>query len=593
MFPLLDSLRSPADLKKFSIQGLNSLCFEIRAFLIESISKTGGHIGANLGVVELTTALHYVFEAPSDKIIFDTGHQGYTHKLLTGRKDLFSSLNKFDGMLRFLSKSESAYDTIEASHAGTAISIATGFALSHKLSDRKERVISIIGDGSLVEGMSAEGLNFAVASKLPMIIIINDNGMAIPPNIGGIKNLFSGIDWQEKSRAYFTGLGFQYISVDDGHDLNKLISAFQGAKSVYDNGAIVVHVKTEKGHGLAIAKDHKYKLHFSMPFNPITGQGSSPLPVGQSFTKVAAKKLHELMKNDKNIIAITPSTPYASDLDQCMMDFPNQVVDVGMAEQQAMGLGVGLAMSGKKPFVCFQTTFMQRAFDQIMHDACYMNLPVTILGVRSGFAGFDGATHHGIYDISYLRSLPNIKLFYPGHSTDMEAIIESRATHADGPMIILYPYENVPENEYIYKENELNIKQPQIIHYGLDGYILTVGNRIETALELRKLLKQEHADFGVVNIRWLKPLPFTWLQKLLSRVPRIVTLEENIASGGFGSSIAELICKNNLNCKLLCSAIEKDFVKPGDKTTLSVLTGIDANSILIKMKNLWNFMEMT
>lgn len=587
MYSLLERITAPAEFKKLAASDLPRLCGEIRCFLIETISKTGGHIGANLGVIELTTAIHHVFDVRTDKIIFDTGHQGYTHKLLTGRMAQFSTLNQPGGMLRFLAKQESAFDAIEASHAGTAISIGTGFALKNKLGGNSEYIITVTGDGSLVEGMSAEGLNFAVAQKLPMIIVINDNGMAIPPNVGGIKNLFSGDDWESKSRHYFTGLGFQYISVDDGHDLNKLIGAFLGAKAIYQNGATVVHVKTEKGHGLGLAKNHKYKLHFSMPFDPITGQGSSPMPAGQSFAKVAAKKLHELMRADDKIIAITPSTPYASDLDECMKDFPDRVIDVGMAEQQAMGLAVGLALSGHKPVVCYQATFMQRAFDQILHDACYMNLPITILGVRSGFAGFDGATHHGIYDISYLKSLPNLKLFYPGHSTDLQEMLAERARQSVGPMIILYPYENVPENEDRYKEENFDVNQPQIVAYGLDGYILTVGNRLTTALELKNKLKAENLDFGIVNIRWLAPLPEAWLLKVLKSVPRVITLEENILTGGFGSSISALICRESIACQLFCSGIEKPFVQPGGKSELSVDAGIDAHSILNKMKTVW------
>jgi 1-deoxy-D-xylulose-5-phosphate synthase len=590
---MLDEIKSPLDIKRYSIAELQLLSDEIRNFLIDSISKTGGHIGANLGVVELTVALHYVFDAPADKIIFDTGHQGYTHKLLTGRKERFKTLNEIDGMSRFLSKCESPFDIIEASHAGTAIPIATGFALSNKLNNKKEYVIAFVGDGALVEGMSAEGLNFAVASNLPMIIVINDNGMSIPPNIGAIKNLFSGADWQEKSRAHFSGMGFRYIAVDDGHDLNKLISAFLAVKSIYDDGAIIVHVKTEKGRGLAIAKNHKYKLHFSMPFDPVTGQGSSPLPAGKSFAKVGALKLNEVMRSDSDVIAITPATPYASDLDQCLADFPERVIDVGMAEQQAMGLAAGLALAGKKPFVCYQSTFMQRAFDQIIHDACYMNLPITILCVRSGFAGFDGPTHHGIYDISYLRGLPNLKLFYPGHSSDLEAMIEARAKDPAGPMIILYPYENVPNDEDGYKEDKLDIRKPQVVYSGADGYILTVGNRLETALTLRVLLQESGKDFGVINIRWLKPLPSDWLEETIKKVPDAITLEENIIDAGFGSLITELICRNNLNCRIFCSAIEKDFIKAGDKKTLSENSGIDAQSIFQRLKNVWNLTRRT
>ncbi|MEW5895434.1 MAG: 1-deoxy-D-xylulose-5-phosphate synthase [Candidatus Omnitrophota bacterium] len=583
----LDKVKEPGDLKRFSVNELASLSEEIRDFLIDSISKTGGHIGANLGVIELTVALHYVFSMPEDKIIFDTGHQGYTHKLLTNRKELFKTLNQRGGMSRFLTRDESDYDVIDASHAGTAISIASGFALKKALKHTQENVVAVVGDGSLVEGMSAEGLNYIPEVQLPMVVVINDNGMSIPVNVGGIRILFSGKDWQKKSRNHFEGLGYEFFCVEDGHDMESLVTVLKQAQKASRNHAVVVHVKTEKGKGLAIAKNHKYKLHFSMPFDPRTGAGTSPVPAGKTYAVVAGDKLCEVMKQNEDIVIFTPSTPYASGIDHCFECFPERTIDVGMAEQHALGQAAGLAMAGLKPFVCYQSTFMQRAFDQLIHDVAFMNLPVTIMGVRSGFAGYDSSTHHGIYDLSYLRCIPNLKIFYPGTAYELETMIEERGKSPDGPMLILYPYEKVRAEEDQEQPRDKSLKGAQVVHQSRTGYILSVGNSLGTAFKLRKLLASRNVDFGVVNIRWISPLPQEQLLSLMKSVQYVVTLEENVLDGGFGGSIAELISDHEPGCKLLRSGIEKCFVGPGDKDDLCKEVRIDAESILKIMEQRW------
>ena len=584
----LDLINSPADLKRLSVRELKMYADEIRCFLIETISKTGGHIGTNLGVVELTIGLHYVFSMPHDKIIFDTGHQGYTHKIITGRRDLFKTLNQPFGMSRFLTRMESSYDLIDASHAGTAVSIASGYALKKLLKKTTESIIAVVGDGALVEGMSSEALNYIVEKFLPMIVVINDNGMSIPVNVGGIKNLFSGQNWEIKSKYYFEGLGYQYLSVEDGHNIESLVKTFQEAKMLSENNSVIVHVKTEKGKGLEIAKKHKYKMHFSMPFDPVTGEGSSPVPTGRTYATVAGEKLCKLMGKESDIVVITPSTPYASGLDSCAEFYPERTIDVGMAEQQAVGLAVGLAMSGMKPFVCYQATFMQRAFDQIFHDIAFMNLPVTILGVRSGFAGFDSPTHHGIYDLSYLRAVPNLKIFYPGTSYELEKIIEQRSLNPDGPMLILYPYEGIRKSELLFQPQHSDVELAEVIQPSKTGYIISVGNTLEAALEFRKLLATENVDFGLINIRWINPLPIDQLKNLLATVKYVVTTEENVLDGGFGSSIAELLLDNELGIKLFRSGIDRGFVETGDKQELSKKTRIDAISILKNVKKRWS-----
>lgn len=585
---MLNSIKEPNDIKKLSIQELKDLSCEIRNFLVESISKTGGHIGANLGVIELTIAVHYIFNSPEDAILFDVGHQGYTHKLLTGRKAKFSTLNSIGGISRFISKQESFFDEMDASHAGTAISTGIGMAVGFKLNGSSNIVVSIVGDGALVEGMSFEALNFATERDLPLIIIVNDNGMAIPKNVGGISKLFSGKNWQEKSDAYFSGLGFQYFSVENGHDLQSLVETMQKASNAVKKGSVVVHVKTEKGMGLELAKAHPYKMHFSMPFDPLTGSGCSPVPAGVSYAKIAGDTLYELLQKDKEIIVLTPATPYASGLESCLSDFPENVIDVGMAEQHALGMAAGLAIKKKKVFACFQSTFLQRSMDQIFHDICYMNLPVTILAARSGFAGFDSPTHHGIYDLSYLRGLPNLDMFYAGTSFDLRKIIQLRSEQAENPLIILHPYENVfKEEDKYFSEPVENIHESDIIFDGKDGFIFAVGNKLETGIELRELLQKKNQDFGILNIRWINPLPKDQLIQIMERVDKIVTLEENIKRAGFGSSIGMLIVENGLSNKLFVSAIQEEFVQVGDKEYLSEKCGIDAHSVFQRISTKW------
>ena len=581
---LLDKINNPEDIKNYSIAELELLADEMRSFLINSISETGGHIGTALGVIEPTISLHYVFNMPNDKIIFDTGHQGYPHKLLTGRKNLFNSLNEIDGMSRFLSRDESEYDLIDASHAGTAISIASGMSFIDKNSNNF--VIAVVGDGSLVEGMSFEGLNFGISKKKPLIIVINDNGMAIPPNVGGIKNLFSGEDSLKKSKSFFNGLGYNYKGIKDGHNIKDLISAFNEAKNLTKENPTVVHVKTEKGKGLKIASSHPYKMHFSMPFDPTTGEGSSPTPSGKTYAVVAGEKLYSLLQKNKDFMVITPSTPYASGLDKCLQDFPENVIDVGMAEQHALGMASGLALNGKSVIVCYQSTFMQRAMDQIIHDMCFMNLPITILSVRSGFAGFDNHTHHGIYDISYLRSIPNLSIFYAGTSRDLESIIENQIKNPRGPMVVLHPYEELRKDEEHYYSEDQSINNMEILKDGKDGFILSIGNTLGTSIKVCNYLSNHEIKFGLANVRWIKPLPIE-IEKLIKSSKRLITTEENVLNGGFGSSISELINDGDFDCSLLRNGIDDCFVKPGDKEYLSRITNIDEKSLISKIKHKW------
>ena len=578
---------SPEIIQKMSIEELNVLATQIRAYLIDTISKTGGHIGANLGVIELTIAVHKVFNSPDDKVIFDVGHQGYTHKIISGRAEKFSTLNQYDGMSRFITRAESIHDSIDASHAGTSLSMACGFAYSNARKKIDNHVIAVIGDGSLVEGLAFEGLNFIPEIKTKLIIVLNDNGMAIAPNVGGVKNLTSGPDSFVKSRAFFEGLGLNYLSVADGHDISELVAKMTTAKQ--QNTPTLVHVKTKKGKGLPSADSHPYKMHFSMPFNPDGGSSSPTIP-GETYSTIVARDLRSYLNKDKDIVVLTPATPYASSLDDLIDEFPDSVIDVGMAEQHAVVMASGMALSGLKPIVCIQTTFMQRAFDQLLHDVCFMELPVTVLGVRSGFAGFDSPTHHGLYDIPYLRSLPNMQICFPVNSQDISDIMSRRMSNPMGPMVILLPYENIPEHEVleIIEDND----SIRLVSAGEDGIIFCLGNQLNQASELKKkILKESGELFSIACVRNIKPLDGKKIIDLCSSQEKIITMEESTLPGGFGSAISEVLIDNNAPKSVLRIGITDMFMPAGDKLYLNKLAKLDVDSVYAQVIQRWSSLK--
>lgn len=579
----LKFISSTTELKNLPIKALDIEADKIRRFLIDKISATGGHIGANLSVIELTIAVHYVFDSPIDKVIFDTGHQGYAHKLITGRRKNFDSLNTYKGMSRFIAREESEHDTIDASHAGTSISLATGIAAALKTKKSDHYTVVIIGDGSLVEGMAFEALNFGSVDKnSKLVIVVNDNEMAIAPSVGGLRLLTTGIDWHKKSQHFFESLGYNYIGVQNGHCSEDVVLALNHAKSL--GQPTVVHVKTEKGKGLACAATHPYKMHFSMPFDAISGQGASPTVSGKTFAVVLAEKLAELMTLDTKINVITPATPYASSLDYLSMQFPDRVIDVGMAEQHAVGMACGMALEGLKPVVCMQTTFMQRAFDQLLHDACYMNLPITVLGVRAGFAGYDGSTHHGVYDIPYLKSFPNMQLEYPINSAEAQRLLEKRLENPVGPMVILHPYEplSVPEPLSGVLQHGLSVAA-----MGEDGFVICLGNTLAKAWELKSLLAKLGKTFGIICVQTIKPFPSNEILELLVSGMDIITLEESILAGGFGSLLLESFSDSDVNFRVFRSGVIDRFIRPGSKQECSDEAGITAHQIIIQIQQRW------
>jgi len=571
-------------LKEMNKNELIELSDEVRQFLIDSTSKTGGHIGANLGTVELSIALHYLFDSPNDVMVWDTGHTGYTHKILTGRLDKFKTLNTYGGMNRFVSRSESEHDFIEASHAGTSISVALGRALSLRNKGKKEWSIAIIGDGALAEGIALEALNHASVEKnVNLMIVLNDNGYAISPGFGALHEYLQKrtID-TEKSDTLFTSLGYKVVGPVNGHSIDSLLQAFNEVKE--SKQVCIVHVKTEKGHGLAPATDHPFKLHFSFPFDPTTGVAKNQIQV-LNYQDIAAQAVEDCMETNQDIIAITPSTLYATGLLNVFNRFPDRCFDPGMEEQHAVSMAVGMALSGSHPILFYQSTFLQRAYDQLIHDVCFSNQNMLILAVRSGFAGYDNPTHHGIYDFSYLRGLPNLQIFYPKNSSELYDMTLLALTELTGPIIILMPYGPADESSYVRNKASLEMEKPELICTGSDGIIIAVGNKVIDCLTAIDILAESGLSYGLVNIRKLKPLPDVELLEMLGNIENIVTVEESVLEGGFGSAISSLLHSNNVKAELLQVGLPCSFIEAGSNEELSAKYEIDAAGIVKRILN--------
>jgi len=587
----LEKLESPRVLDALDHDGLRALAAEIRAFLIDRVARTGGHIGANLGTVELSIALHRAFRSPRDKILFDTGHQGYTHKILTGRAGLFPTLNTYGGLGRFLSRAESEHDPIEASHAGTSISVALGMALARRIRGEAGATVAVIGDGSLAEGLAFEALNHAAVEESGLVVVINDNGFAISPGFGGLHEALQA--GGARAAGFFEALGCEYVGPVDGHDIPALLAAFERAKAA--QRLPVVHAKTEKGHGWEPAGRHPLRQHFSFAFDPATGQArEAPGEArgalgGPTFPEVAAQALERCMERDEAIVCITPSTLYATGLAPIFERYPARCFDPGMEEQHALTLTVGMALEGLKPVIAYQSTFLQRAFDQLVHDVCFTGLPTLILAVRSGFSGYDNPTHHGIYDFAYLRGLPNLVMLYPKDRYEAERMVEECLRDLRGPTMILMPYGPAPAfDPAVLEEPGSTLFEPQVVEAGRELCLFAVGHKFAVAREVVRELRAEGVACGLVNLRRLKPLPEEALAELLAEVERAVVLEEAVLDGGVGSAIAALVTDRSLQCELLRVGLPCAFVEPGSNAELERAYGLDARGVREKIAARWS-----
>lgn len=609
---ILDKINKPNDIKRIDPEEYEQLAQEIRQFLIDSISKTGGHLASNLGVVELTMALHIVFDLPTDKLIWDVGHQSYTHKILTGRKNQFNKLRKYGGMSGFPKRNESNYDAFDTGHSSTSISAGLGYASARNITGEDYHVISVIGDGSLTGGMAYEALNNASSLKKNFIIVLNDNSMSISENVGGISRIlddvrssYSYYDLKEdvkntlhklpngdalvekikKTKSnikqfivpgqIFEDMGIQYLGPVDGHNIHKLIKIFNIAKRV--DSPVLVHVVTQKGHGYAPAEKNPSRFHGIGPFDIKTGKSLS-VGKGESYSAVFSRKICDIAKNDRSVVAITAAMPDGTGLDKFKKWFPDRFFDVGIAEEHAVTFSAGLAAGGMKPVFAVYSSFLQRAFDQILHDVCMQQLHVVFAIDRAGLVGSDGETHQGIFDLSFLSVIPNMTIIAPKNGWELENALEFALEHFYGPIAIRYPrgcaYTGL--SEYV---QPIEYGKSELIHEGSHICLMAVGNMMETALTTGERLKEYNIDATIVNARFVKPIDEDMICDIADEHELLVTLEENVYTGGFGEAVSRYTQMNGLNIRTLGIALPDDYIEHGNVDILKHEAGIDAEAV--------------
>jgi 1-deoxy-D-xylulose-5-phosphate synthase len=607
---MLESISQPSDLRSLSPDELTTLCEEIRSFILEKVSKTGGHLSPNLGVVELTLALHRVFESPRDRIIWDVGHQAYVHKILTGRADRFDSLRHTDGLSGYPSRAESEHDFVENSHASTSLS----YALGHALAGYEGWTIAVIGDGAFTGGMAYEALNhISVARPERLIIILNDNGRSYAPTVGGLAALSNLAHYRidpryEKAKnaigrmlrgiplvgetademasrmkdavkqilepaTVFDALDIKYTGAINGHDIPAIEETLQQAKTYHE--PVVVHVITEKGNGYQPAiEDEEEKLHGVAAFDVATGKAhKSEL----KLTDVAGRALAEAAARRPDMVGVSAAMISSTGLKQMAQRFPERVFDTGIAEQHTVTLAAGMAMAGKRPVVALYSAFLQRAFDQIVADVALHDLAVTFLIDRAGITGPDGASHHGVFDLSYLRMIPNLVIGAPADATELCAMIETAVDH-DGPIAIRYPKGGAVSVPSLPVE-PLEIGRAELLSEGIDTLLIAVGRMVEVAEKAAADLAGKGVSAGVVNARWVKPLDQR-IVEWAGPVDHVVTLEDNVVAGGFGAAVMEMFAESGLTKKVTNIGVPDEFLPFGSASDVMESVGMDPDSVV-------------
>lgn len=606
---VLPSIQSPRDLRLIKKEHLPTLCEELRRTIIETASKNGGHLGSSLGAVEIITALHYVFNTPEDKIVFDTGHQAYAHKLLTGRQKAFGTIRTKNGLSGFPKRCESEYDTFGVGHASTAISAALGMAIARDQKKEKSKVIAVVGDGCLTGGMAYEALQNAGLLRSDLLVILNDNQMFISKRVGALGKALTKLLTtkyvqlaEEKATNFlkrfdelgnnaaklakrarsilfpgtlFEEMGFRYFGPVNGNDINEMIEVLENLKDV--KGPVMLHVVTKKGKGYKPAEEKPTKFHGIGIFDVDTGD-----TIGKSnsvtFTQAFSDALLKLAEKDKSITAITAAMPEGTGLDAFRDKFPARYFDVGIAEEHAATFAAGLAVGGSKPVVALYSTFAQRCYDQIVHDICLQNLPVVFALDRAGLVGEDGPTHHGVFDLSFLRDIPNLILAAPADENEMQHMLKT-AFDANAPFVLRYPrgagfgvkMDDAPQ--------ALEIGKGVWLKKGKDVNILAIGNRVHPALKAAQALAEKGVDCGVANMRFVRPLDTGLIDEALALSPRLVTTEDNMLAGGFGSAVAEYLTDKQADFKLLRLGIGDEFVEHGKVSQLYDQLGMSAGQM--------------
>ena len=590
---LLEQIHEPADLKKLSYRQLRQLADELRAEIMKVVSDRGGHLASNLGVVELTLAIHYVFDAPEDKLVLDVGHQSYAHKLLTGRYEAFQRLRQQGGASGFPQMEESEYDAFTAGHASTAISAALGMARTRDIMRGDYNVVALVGDGALTGGMCYEALNDAGQSNTRMVVVLNDNAMSIAPNVGAMSRYLTGLrqskgylavkqgvrsrleklpvlgaplfHFLEKIRnvirslfvdgQFFAALGFKYIGPVDGHDLKQLIKVLRRSKD--DDQPLLIHVVTQKGKGYQPAEAHPDHFHGVAPF--YIESGAQKKESGIAAGKVAARELAELAESDIRICAITAAMPNGTGMDEFQRVHPERFFDVGIAEEHAVTMAAGMASQGMKPYVAIYSTFLQRAYDQIMMDVCRNGLPVTFLIDRAGLIGADGATHQGVFDLSYLRSIPDLIVAAPRDIRDLKKLVElSRDVNA--PMAIRYPRDIEDMGPGIQSQRDFAVGQWELLSAGSDVMIFAVGHMVQLSMQAAIELMGKGISAGVVDARFVAPMDLNMLREQAGKVRLVVTVEENVISGGFGEGVLEVLSAAGIGVPVMTLGVPDRFI---------------------------------
>ncbi|MCR6096661.1 1-deoxy-D-xylulose-5-phosphate synthase [Salipaludibacillus agaradhaerens] len=617
------SIKDPVFLKKFSNKELEVLAQEIREFLIGKLSVTGGHLGPNLGVVELTLVLHQLFNSPKDKFLWDVGHQAYVHKILTGRADQFDKLRQYQGLCGFPKRSESEHDVWETGHSSTSLSAAMGMALARDLKSTEETIIPVIGDGALTGGMALEALNHIGHEQTDMIVILNDNEMSIAPNVGAINTMLGRMRTAGKyqrakddlemlikkipafggrlaataervkdslkyllvSGMFFEELGFTYLGPVDGHDLEDLKSNMTYARKT--KGPVLVHVITKKGKGYAPAEnDAKGTWHGLGPYKIESGEVVTK-PGPPSYSGVFANTLKRLAREDDRIVAITAAMPGGTKLDSFAAEFPNRMFDVGIAEQHATTMAAGLATQGMKPVFAVYSTFLQRGYDQLVHDVCRQNLNVFFAIDRAGLVGADGETHQGVFDISYLRHLPNMTILNPKDENELQHMIYTATKYEDGPIAVRYPRGGGAGLKMDSELKEIPIGQWEVLREGADLAILTFGTMIPVALEAAERLSSQGIHVEVVNARSIKPLDEIMLNKLTKEEKPIMTIEEAALLGGFGSAVLEYLNENNARSIIMERlGIPDRYIEHGSVPQLLEEIGLTSENVVARIQQM-------
>ena len=610
---ILEMIRQANDIKKLNSEQLKILADEIRQFLIEKISRTGGHLASNLGVVELTMALHLTLDFPEDKLIWDVGHQSYTHKLLTGRKDGFDQLRKYGGMSGFPKRKESDCDAFDTGHSSTSVSAGLGYVEARELLHEKHTVVSVIGDGSLTGGMAYEALNNASRLKSNFIIVLNDNNMSISENVGGMSRYLNGI---RTAQAYtdikkgvedtlmkipgrgeriisqirrtksgikqllvpgmfFEDMDITYLGPLDGHDIRKLVKVLKEAKRV--DHAVLVHVLTKKGKGYPPAEENPAKFHGTGPFDIKTGEPTD-VSTTDSYTQVFSKVLTDIAKKDDKVVAITAAMADGTGLSSFAKHFPNRFYDVGIAEEHAMTFAAGLAAGGMKPVFAVYSSFLQRAYDQTLHDVCLQNLPVVIAVDRAGLVGSDGETHQGVFDLSFLSTIPNMTVISPKNRWEMADMLRF-AVDFQYPIAIRYPRGSAYEGMRDFRA-PIEYGKSEILYEEEDIAVIFVGHMAELADRVRKKIKETGYSCSLVNARFVKPLDKDMLEQLAKDHSLFVTIEENVITGGFGEQVMDYVSSAKLDVHVRNIGISDDYVEHGNVEILRKEVGLDCDTIV-------------